>query len=677
MAAKEAHQAAQLPPGTSLTTSGAFANVLFRPLSKARLLSVLTAILLVAAFLRLYGLNNLSPPGLEHDEVAHWLINQRILEGEHTVYFREAYGHEAGFHYLQAGFMVLLGDNALSLRLPSAFSGLLLVAVTYALTQRLFGRPTALAAAGLSAVLLWPIFYSRLALRAISLPLVSGLAAYFWWRGWDLGSHDRGRKSPLGYYSVAGVLAGFSLYTYMASRALPIFFVMYIAYLSLFHRRRLASQRRYVILFFALFALTAGPLVLYLITNPGAEYRISEVDAPLRAFLSGDLWPAIQNTLKVAGMVAFRGDPLWRQNVAFLPVFDPLIGAFFYLGLFISLWKWREPRYMYLILWLLSSSIPSIVTIDAPSYIRISNVLPLIGAFPPIGAQVIHRFRHLSTIIPRLSPDLDRLLIVAGLSLIFLGHAVRSARALFFTWPAESEVQFVWQAALTEAAAYLDASDQAGPVAVGGWTPGSMDPPTMALTLRREDLALRFFNPQEAVIVPVTPADASARVIRPLILSPHPYLEEKLAAWGAQETAFDTFVLYRLPANIALKPGIRKEATFGDQATLLGFDKQPDCPPVAAVCWLATYWQIQRASVEPRRIFVHQIGSDGQILAQDDRLGAPSEHWQAGDLLLQLLWLPEVGEESRSETRLGFYNPVTGERLLTRDGTDFVILEWD
>ena len=35
----------------------------------------------------------------EHDEVAHWLINRDILAGEHAIYFSEAYGHEALYHY--------------------------------------------------------------------------------------------------------------------------------------------------------------------------------------------------------------------------------------------------------------------------------------------------------------------------------------------------------------------------------------------------------------------------------------------------------------------------------------------------------------------------------------------------------------------------------------------------
>ena len=57
--------------------------------------------LLLAAFFRLYGFVSFSPPGLTHDEVANWLIVQDILAGKHAIYFTRAYGHEAGFHYVQ------------------------------------------------------------------------------------------------------------------------------------------------------------------------------------------------------------------------------------------------------------------------------------------------------------------------------------------------------------------------------------------------------------------------------------------------------------------------------------------------------------------------------------------------------------------------------------------------
>ena len=98
----------------------------------------LVAILLVATGLRVIGVDNFpsplgaTPPGLEHDEVAHWLINRDILAGEHAIYFIEAYGHEALYHYAQALFGAAVGDHALALRLPSVYLGVLLVAVGYA-----------------------------------------------------------------------------------------------------------------------------------------------------------------------------------------------------------------------------------------------------------------------------------------------------------------------------------------------------------------------------------------------------------------------------------------------------------------------------------------------------------------------------------------------------------------
>ena len=74
-------------------------------------MSWLVIILLLSAVLRIYGINNFSPPGLEHDEVANWLIDRAILDGKLALYFQEAYGHEAGFHYLQAAFVALLAQK--------------------------------------------------------------------------------------------------------------------------------------------------------------------------------------------------------------------------------------------------------------------------------------------------------------------------------------------------------------------------------------------------------------------------------------------------------------------------------------------------------------------------------------------------------------------------------------
>ncbi len=148
------------------------------------LIWTIIGILLIAAALRIVGVTQLSPPGITHDEVAHWLINQQILAGEHAIYFTDAYGHEAGYHYWQTLLGALMGDNALALRLASVYLGLIGVSVSFVLARKLFGWQVGIVAMGITAVLFFPVFYSRLGLRAISLPVFSGLSAYFWWRAW-------------------------------------------------------------------------------------------------------------------------------------------------------------------------------------------------------------------------------------------------------------------------------------------------------------------------------------------------------------------------------------------------------------------------------------------------------------------------------------------------------------
>jgi 4-amino-4-deoxy-L-arabinose transferase-like glycosyltransferase len=622
-----------------------------------RALWALVAILLLAAGLRLAG-QELSPPGLSHDEVANWLIDRRILGGEHAVYFEAAYGHEAGFHYLQAASIALLGDHALALRLPAMFAGVLLVAVTYALNRRLFGPRPALMAAAFLAVLFWPVFLSRQGLRAITLPVVAGLSALAWWRAWHT---DRRR-----WWLAAGGLAGLSLYTYMAARAVPIiytvlFFYLYILYFR--ERRRLLPK---MLVFFAAMALIAAPLIWYLMANPGAEFRVGEIDAPLRALGEGDPMPAIKNAFSVLGMFAFRGDPLWRQNVAGMPVYDPVIGSLFYGGLLLSIWRWRDPRHVFALLWLSLSAIPSIVTIDAPSFIRICNSLPVVTAFP---ALAIHRLGSFSTVFPKLSTEAARKRLIWGFFLLLLAWQIgRTTDALFSRWPANEEVRFVWQAALTDMAEALDASPVAGSVAVGGWTPETMDVPTMALSLRRTDLRIVHFQPERTLILP---AGAPIRLLHPTILPPSPALLARLAAWDAavwEEESFMQVTLDKLPRP---RPEESLNVAFGGELRLLGVDRP----------WvegggraLISYWEVLAPASGPRRLFLHAVDEGEALLAQDDGLGVPADQWQRGDLILFYHRLPPV-ETPPAALRLGVFAPPDGPRLLTAEDREFVTLE--
>ena len=640
-------------------------------------------ILLLAAGLRVYGIYQVSPPGLEHDEVANWLIVRSILDGNHTIYFAEAYGHEAGFHYLQALSVALLGDHALALRLPAAFSGLLLVAIQYALTRRLFSVPVALISTAFLAVLFWSVFYSRLGLRAMLLPVISGISLYCWWQAWSPGCAGkiRNNSSILGQFSqkssfwfaLAGVVAGLTLYTYMAARAVPIFYAALLLYLGLFHRPVFKQKWRGILLFALLFAVVAAPLLFYLQTNPSAEFRITEIDAPLQALLAGNLQPAVQNSFKILGMFGFSGDQLWRQNVAGRPIFDPLLAIAFYAGVLLALWRWRDARYAFLLLWLGSSAIPSIVTVDAPSSIRLINALLVVTVFP---ALIIHNIPSLSTVVPWLSTKLVYLLAL----LLIMTHIWWTAVDVFHTWPKNEEVQFVWQAALADTAAFLDQASETGPVTLGGWSPATLDPPTMLLSMRRRDLDMRYFGsdstaaPVTTLIVPRAGEEGSPRITRPAIRELAPGLEAQLAVWGAVPQSKGSFVLYELSAPLQIQPQVPMNATFDDQLQFLGYSlsgDQENC--VFKECRLLTFWQVVAPAEGVRRFFLHAIDEAGNVIAQHDGLDAPAQYWQAEDVLIQAHFL-NLDTAVPMELRLGVYEPQTGRRLFLANGDDHILL---
>ncbi len=632
-------------------------------------------ILLVAAVLRLADLVGV-PPGLEHDEVANWLIDRDILSGRHALYFTEAYGHEAGYHYLQAAAVALLGDHALSLRLPSVFLGLLGIAASFALARRLFGQRVALINAALLAVLFWPVFFGRLGVRAISLPAVSGLAAWFFLRGLEIGPKTGDQpqgKGPsvrgLSALCLAGVIAGASVYTYMAARIVPLIFVLFVLYLLMFHRPLILRHWRGVVLFFALMAATAAPLGLWLLGHPGAEFRIAEISQPLDAMLQGDLRPVAENGLKLLGFFGWRGDPLVRQNIPGRPVFDVMGAVLFYLGGLLALWRWRRPEYAFVVIWLALSLTPSLVTADAPSSIRCINGLVVVGVFAGLAVESLEiGVRRLISSRASAQSSGERW-VNALLGIWLFATMAWTVRDYYVRWPSGDDVQFVWQTALREAAAALDADPDPSPVVVAGWTPGSMDPPTMALFLRREDIPLRFVDPTQSLIIPqdtgqssLPPtAPGSGRLVRPTALPLDPALEAELMRWGGTSEERGLFTLCRLPFPSLNDLLTGPSVTFEGTVTFLGYRSLPDSTGVS----MLTYWRPAGPVEGPLHIFFHLVDAargTPQVVGQQDGLGAPVDHWQGGDLIVQLHRIPVPAGDYTA--LVGIYNPETGDRWL-------------
>jgi len=697
----------------------------------------ITLILLLAAALRFWALGEV-PPGLCHDEVANWRIARDILAGHHAVYFTAAYGHEPLYQYAQATTVALFGDHWLGLRWPSVALGLLGIAATYNLVRRLFGVPVALLTSAWLAVSFWPLFYARVALRAITLPFTAALCAYFLFRAIDPDTglspspvsrqrksapSSAGRFAGLADWLLAGLFLGLSVYTYMAARVLPFILAAFLVYVFLIRsdaaipmppfRWRLYPPSRPVpwsriLAFFLVAASVSAPLLVWLATHPDAEYRIAEVREPLDRLLTGDPSLVWQNLIANLKFFTFSGDPWPRQNLPGRPVFaDPISAGLFYVGLLIALWRWRDPRYGFLLVWLVGALVPSVVTAVAPSSIRDILGLVVVFIFPALAlVEAGHWISESAN--QRISESASQRISIRKLQtqhatrdtqhgtrilrlascLLLLVPLYLTVRDYFFLWPQHDVVRFDYQADLTAVAHRLDALPPDAAVTVAGLSVHTMDAPGLALAARRDVRDVRLCDTLETLVIP---AGQDAWLFVPQVVPLDDDLRERLVGWGAtvEPGPQGAFIGYRLSDAAALPRDLQRlermvalpggdpvtlPVSFGGQLAFLGYEwlQRPfasgdDLALVSAL----TYWRVETPSSAPLKAFVHLTGGAETPLTQHDGLGSPPHGWKAGDLIVQKHTLPWPVDLPPGRYRLqaGLYDATTGVRLpvLTAD----------
>ncbi len=308
------------------------------------------------------------PPGWRDDELINiHALSGEVLAGHPTLYFTGASGHEPLYHTLHAGVLLLVGMNPLGGHLLSIVCGALTVPLTCLLGRRLFGRAAGFGAAALVATSFWSLMYSRFGLRH-SMTLPSTLALFYLW--WS----NRPRPAwlrPL----VWGLLLAAALYTYTASRLLPLILVAFGLYLALFHREQFRRRWRPLLLALVVALLVTLPLWVAIAQGRseaaargiGADARIAELSVPLRELRAGNPRPLVENALTTLGMFHATGDPEWLYNLPGRPVFGPTGAVLFFLGLGVALWRWRRPEYGFLLLWLVAGISPALLTLPPAS----------------------------------------------------------------------------------------------------------------------------------------------------------------------------------------------------------------------------------------------------------------------------------------------------------------------
>ncbi|HQF70648.1 MAG TPA: glycosyltransferase family 39 protein, partial [Promineifilum sp.] len=436
----------------------------WRPSPRRWLLAALLVLLLAAAF-RLVALPNV-PPGLAQDEILDADIALFIRRGEHALFFGHGYGHEPLYHYLATPFAPLLGDNWLAIRLPSAYLGLLLVALTLRWARSGFGATAALVAGLGLAVSWWPVIFSRIGIRPVLEPVLLVAAALCW----PLGRETIARRGLL-RAGLAGLLLGLAMYSYTAARVaplLPVLVALLMAAAAGLARRRgetAADAARAQVTYAAVVLVVCGlvylPLGLTLRAHPELQQRLEQLEGPLDALRAGDAGPVARATLATLGVFSLRGDPRWTYSPPGRPLFDPLTALLFYGGLLLALWRWRRPGYALALVWLAVALLPSSFSPDAPSTVRLIGALPVVYLLPGLAVDQIAVWAAMTR---RRGGRTAAWALAMLMAALLLFNGARTVRDGFVRWPAELETRLRYQTALRDIGRAWATGDGGAPV---------------------------------------------------------------------------------------------------------------------------------------------------------------------------------------------------------------------
>ncbi|MBI5650587.1 MAG: glycosyltransferase family 39 protein [Chloroflexi bacterium] len=587
----------------------------------------LIAILLLATALRVASLDTI-PPGLYHDEAFSGLDALGILHGAGLpIFFEGNGGREPFFIYAHALSIALFGATPWALRIPAAFVGILTIAAFFALVRALTRGKHAtwialIGAAGL-ATSYWHLNFSRMGWRTIALPLFATLAFYFFWRA--------RRTQKLRDHIFAGAVLGASLYTYLSARFLPIVLALFwITELALsfrakrefpdlgmsFRAKREISARfnsRFLIaptvLVIAALVVFA-PLGFYFATHPSALlFRVSDVA------LAGGANDLLANAWRVAQMFFARGDAEWRHGIAYRPVLDWFTLIPFAIGLLAALWRWREPRARFALIWFALLLAPTILSQDAPDTQRAIGALPAMFVFVAWGWQAI---------ASRWMPQRAR---AFGALITLIGSGAWSARDYFFVWANHPRAYSDYQGELVQLAQWLNTRDENVIVPFETYAH-----PTIQFLIRSRYASSRALPfPDRAQIehepmlalIPPTLANGAPILLRgreALWLNPRALIP----ALADAQTLRDQFgkpigafarvskaMLFDAPSAQSL------DARFADRMILIGASYSRDIAPGQSFP-LGLFWMNRAPIQSSMKMFAHILDASGNVVGGAD-----------------------------------------------------------
>jgi 4-amino-4-deoxy-L-arabinose transferase-like glycosyltransferase len=413
------------------------------------LLAFVTA---VAGALRLTLLGSI-PFGLHPDEAQVGTDVHQILEhGWIGIYTQAALGQPAGHAYLSTPAIWLMGDTVFALRITIALVALAAVPLLYALVRISLGRTEAFFAAALLAISYWHLLYSRVAHWSITYGTVLLAVLLFMM----LGLRQRRRA----WFAAAGALLGLGMYTYNVYPIAVVAVAVFIAVLTVAHRRSLARPwwLGAQALFWVAALVTALPMIVY-VADRDVYYwrhvdryetqRITSSVEYREASFTGRAEIIGRHLKRLAAAYTYDDQPDGIDASGLRPVFDPLSLALLAAGALIAFMRRREPMIIAALCCAFVLPLPALLQTEstmrqpvaAAPFLMVIAALPLATLWR--AAQSASRRAWIRTSAATL------------VGAAVCGIAAQTVSDYFWDWRTSGYTRFVYHAEITSAALYL------------------------------------------------------------------------------------------------------------------------------------------------------------------------------------------------------------------------------
>lgn len=625
------------------------------------------------------------PPGLTHDEAAHGHDASAILGGARPIYQTEgSYGREPLFDYFVGGLFALLGNEIRTLRLSSVFLNLVTLFASFAWINLAFDRTTALTSVAFQSASFWSLSTSRQALRSSLLTPLFTIAVYFYWRAIHQPLHNKFASPSRWRLVIFAILIGATLYTYIPSRVLWIVFFVFLIYLVFTNREVVKRIWRPFLIAILISLLLALPLFSYLQKHPEAERRLDMLNAPLRALKSGNISLVLANGWECvrAYFVPGHGDDFLAYNIPGRPIFDPLTGVLFLLGIGISLVHWRRPACAFSLIWLLIGISPSLITGSTASTTRSIGAIPVVFLFPALAVITGGRYAR------QYWGNWSVWIIALFASMLILINGAVSTRDYFQRWGQSAEVRAAYQHTLLEITEYVGTDTHDGIVVLSTIHPQAPhDPYIFEMGLYQDNVSLRWVDARRALILPQTSkamlvAPASAQLSSYFLELPGIFYRERI--WLRSDDLDPFFTVYDWTPSItlyALKKNLQEDSlylnldkssqlkfpvNFGNALQFLGYDLPHSHIAPGEILYFVTLWKVndpealelgEALNIDGLVFFTHALNSSGNVFTQEDRLDAPTWCWKVNDIIAQIhqLKFPSNWQPSPTTLEIGVF----------------------